>query len=103
MATSEEIFREAMALSPEVRAELAERLIGSLAEDVAPEVTSTQLDEVRRRIAEVESGEVELIQGDEVLARTRGLLDARFADMEAHPDDQSPWPEVKARLERLTR
>ena len=21
--------------------------------------------------------------------------------MEAHPDDQSPWPEVKARLERL--
>jgi hypothetical protein len=34
MATSEEIFREAMALSPEVRAELAERSIGSLAEDV---------------------------------------------------------------------
>lgn len=30
------------------------------------------------------------------------LLDARLADMEAHPDDQSPWPEVKARLERLT-
>jgi len=22
-----------------------------------------------------------------------------LADMEAHPDDQSPWPEVKARLE----
>jgi putative addiction module component (TIGR02574 family) len=33
----------------------------------------------------------------------RALLDARLADMEAHPDDQSPWPEVKARLERLTR
>ena len=32
----------------------------------------------------------------------RKLLDARLADMEAHPDDQSPWPEVKARLERLT-
>jgi putative addiction module component (TIGR02574 family) len=32
----------------------------------------------------------------------RSLLDARLADMEAHPDDQSPWPEVKARLERLT-
>lgn len=31
----------------------------------------------------------------------RKLLDARLADMEAHPDDQSPWPEVKARLERL--
>ena len=32
----------------------------------------------------------------------RALLDARLADMEAHPDDQSPWPEVKVRLERLT-
>lgn len=29
----------------------------------------------------------------------RRLLDARLADMEARPDDQSPWPEVKARLE----
>jgi len=74
MATSEEIFQEAMTLSPEVRAELAERLIGSLAEDVSPEITSAQLDEVRRRIAEVESGEVELIPGDEVLARARRLL-----------------------------
>ena len=33
----------------------------------------------------------------------RALLDARLADMEVHPDDQSPWPEVKARLERLSR
>jgi putative addiction module component (TIGR02574 family) len=31
----------------------------------------------------------------------RALLDARLADTEAHPDDQSPWLEVKARLERL--
>jgi hypothetical protein len=29
---------------------------------------------VRRRIAEVESGEVELIPGDEVIARARLLL-----------------------------
>jgi putative addiction module component (TIGR02574 family) len=33
----------------------------------------------------------------------RALLDARLADMEAHPDDQCTWPETKARLERLTR
>lgn len=31
----------------------------------------------------------------------RALLDARLVDMEAHPNDQSPWPEVKARLARL--
>ena len=30
----------------------------------------------------------------------RGLLDARLADMENNPDDQSLWPEVKARLPR---
>lgn len=32
----------------------------------------------------------------------RRLLDARLAEMERNPDDQSSWPEVKARLERLT-
>jgi putative addiction module component (TIGR02574 family) len=74
MATSEEIFREAMTLSPEVRAELAERLIGSLAEDVSPEITKSQLAEVKRRIDEVESGEAQSVPGDEVLARARRLL-----------------------------
>jgi putative addiction module component (TIGR02574 family) len=38
----------------------------------------------------------------QVTGAERNMLDARLADMEAHPDDQSPWPEVKARLERLT-
>lgn len=33
----------------------------------------------------------------------RALLDARIADMESNPDDQSPWPDAKARLERLLR
>ena len=74
MATSEEIFRDAMALPPEARAELTERLVESLAQDVAPEITSAQLAEVRRRIAQVESGEVELVPGDEALARVRNLL-----------------------------
>lgn len=34
----------------------------------------------------------------------RALLDARLADIEeSNPDDQSFWPEVRARLERLLR
>ena len=74
MSTSEEIFRDAVALPPDARAELTERLIESLAQDVSPEITSAQLTEVRRRIAQVESGEVELIPGDEALARVRNLL-----------------------------
>jgi len=28
------------------------------------------------------------------------LLDARLADIEKNPADQSPWPEVKERLKR---
>ena len=36
-------------------------------------------------------------------AEERALLDARLADLEANPDDQSPWSEVKARLEQRRR
>lgn len=74
MASSEEIFRDAAALPHEARAELAERLIASLADDVSPEITEAQLVEVRRRIAAVESEQAELIPGDEVFARVRHLL-----------------------------
>ena len=74
MATSEEIFRDAMALPPDARAELTERLIESLAQNIPPDITDAQLAEVRRRIAQVESGEVELVPGDEALARVRNLL-----------------------------
>lgn len=77
MATSEEIFREAVALPTDVRVELTERLIASLAADVSPETTKAQLAEVRRRIAQVDSGEVALIPGDEVLAQVRRLLAER--------------------------
>ena len=33
----------------------------------------------------------------------KALLDARLADMDSNPDDESPWSEVKTRLERLLR
>ena len=74
MATCEDIFRDALGLPHDVRAELTERLIGSLAEDILPERTSAQLADVRRRIAEVESGGAVLVPGDEALARVRCLL-----------------------------
>lgn len=74
MSTSEEIFQDAVALPPDVRAELAERLIASLADEISSEITSAQVAEVQRRVAQVESGEVTLIAGDEVLAKARRLL-----------------------------
>ena len=43
MATSEEIFRDAMALPADARVELTERLVESLAQDISPEITTAQL------------------------------------------------------------
>ena len=74
MPTSEEILLDALALPPDARAELTERLVESLARDISPEITSAQLAEVGRRIAQVESGGAVLIPGDEALARVRSLL-----------------------------
>jgi hypothetical protein len=45
MATSEEIFQDALALPLNVRAELTKRIVTSLA-DVSPESTEAQLAEV---------------------------------------------------------
>lgn len=74
MSTTEEIFSDAIALPADVRAELTERLVASLADDVSPEIANAQLAEVRRRIAQIESEEASLIPGDEALARVRNLL-----------------------------
>jgi putative addiction module component (TIGR02574 family) len=74
MVTSEEVFRDAMALPADARAELIERLVESWAQDISPEITKAHLAEVRRRIGQIESGEVELIPGDEALARGRSHL-----------------------------
>ncbi len=38
-----------------------------------------------------------------ISAEERSLLDERLADYEASPGDQSPWSEVKARLEQRSR
>ena len=78
MLTAEQIFQDAVTLPPEVRAHLAERLIASLPNDLSPEIATAQIAEVRRRIAQVESGEVTLIPGDEALARARELLTGRL-------------------------
>jgi putative addiction module component (TIGR02574 family) len=71
---AEKLYQDALNLPPDKRAELTDLLVESLAEDVPPAIAKAQIDEVRRRIAEVESGEVALIPGDEALARVRKLL-----------------------------
>jgi putative addiction module component (TIGR02574 family) len=69
-----QILEDVEQLSPPERAELADRLVESLAHDISPELEQAHITEVRRRIAQVEAGEVALVPGEEVLAEVRGLL-----------------------------
>ena len=68
------ILEEAEQLSAPERAELADRIVESLAHNIPSDIATAQVAEVRRRIAEVEAGEVALIPGDEALARVRQLV-----------------------------
>jgi putative addiction module component (TIGR02574 family) len=69
-----DLLAEALKLSPSDRLQLIEALWDTLAEADLP-VTPEQ----------------------------RALLDARLADLEANPGDQSSWPDVKARLDQRPR
>jgi len=69
-----DLLAEALKLSPTDRLQLIEALWNTLSEEDIP-----------------------------VTPEERALLDARLADLEANPEDQSPWSEVRARLDRRPR
>ena len=69
-----ELSQRARELAPEDRARLAEELLASLETDPEPDVDAAWDEEIRKRIAEVESGAVKLIPADEVFARVRRSL-----------------------------
>ncbi|MEI7823084.1 MAG: addiction module protein [Verrucomicrobiota bacterium] len=58
-----------------------------MAHDMPPDIAAAQTVEVRRRIAEVESGEVTLIPGDEALAHVCRIV--------ASGDASAPVPNWK--------
>ncbi len=68
------LLAEALKLSPGDRLRLIEALWDTLSEEDIP-----------------------------VTREESALLDARLADLEANPGDQSPWTEVRARLEQRPR
>jgi len=70
----EEVATAALALPPEARAELAERLLSSLDDTNQPALDAAVVEEIERRIDQIDRGEVTLLPGDEVMARLR----ARF-------------------------
>ena len=68
------ILSEVEQLSPPERADLADRLVETITHSIPPEIERAQIEAVHRRIAQVESGEVALIPGEQALQQVRQLV-----------------------------
>ncbi len=69
----EELSHKARALPPEDRVRLAEELLASV-QEVDAEAEAAWEEEIKRRIAEIDSGKAKLIPAEEVFAEVRRLL-----------------------------
>lgn len=73
-ATLKHLAQEAMQLTPEQRAELADFLVESLNSAQPDELQQLWIAEASKRLAEIRSGKVKTIPGEEVLAEARRLV-----------------------------
>lgn len=73
MKPLKEIMAEALRLELPARAELAKTLLESLEEPSTEELERLWLDEAERRQSEVESGDVALVPGADVMGRLAGI------------------------------
>jgi len=69
-----EIQYSALELDEKHRAELAKNLINSLDEKIDENIEQAWIDEIKRRKAEIKSGKVNPISGQEVHKTARELL-----------------------------
>jgi len=69
--TVDELKSEALRLAPQARAELARELLHSLDDLSEAEVNELWLEEAARRARELDSGAVQAVPADEVLARLK--------------------------------
>jgi len=70
-ATVERILEDALALSDDARLPMAERLVESVNTSANLEIEARQLADVRRRIADVGEGRIELVPGEAALREVR--------------------------------
>lgn len=71
MDKSKVVLEEALKLTANERAEVAEQLLASLDEVPDNDVDQAWQEEIQRRLQQVERGEVELIDSDTVMAELR--------------------------------
>ncbi len=70
----ENILTQAERLSPSDQAELADRLIEAIGKNIPPEIQQAQLAETKRRLGEIENGQVMPIPGHQALSQVRKIL-----------------------------
>ncbi|MBL7220491.1 MAG: addiction module protein [Phycisphaerae bacterium] len=70
----EKILTDALALCPQARAFVAERLIESLDATVGSEISPAWREEIQKRCREVDEGLVELRNAEDVFARAYGSI-----------------------------
>ena len=70
-----QVYEAAMALAEEERAELASRLLESLPQDTPSQLHPAWAEEIRRQLAQVDSGEVTPIPWAEVKRRAWDAID----------------------------
>ncbi|MBX6421612.1 MAG: addiction module protein [Nevskia sp.] len=73
-ATLEKIARDALQLEPAQRAELAELMVESLDSASLAEIQRLWIGQAHRRLAEIQSGKVKTIPGEEVLSEARRII-----------------------------
>lgn len=72
----QDLFRQASDLDEHDRATLAGLLLESLETEIDDDVEAAWMAEIERRMAEIDSGAVELVPWEEVKARLMGDTDA---------------------------
>ena len=68
---ADKIFNEALSLPSDARMSLVEKLLASLNLPTHTEIDRLWANEAERRVSQIDSGEVELISGEEVFAKIR--------------------------------
>ncbi len=74
MLTLDQLIAEATALADSDKAILIDKIMASMSGHIDRDVLSEGVQKAQKRIAEVDSGEVQTIPGDIALAQIRQLL-----------------------------
>ena len=74
-ASAKELKKQALALAPADRVELAESLLAGVDDFISPDLEAAWRKEVAGRVDEIESGRAKLVPAEEVHRRARAMME----------------------------